>query len=107
MFETERVGMKHLARGGVVRLGAESNVLSATVGSVARQRETEVLEVHADLMSAAGMKDDLNEGGGAESFEDAKTGARFATFAGISNGHGAAMRWMTGDGGLDFTGSFR
>ena len=107
MFETERVGMKHLTQGGVIRLGAESNVLSATVGSVARQRETEVLEVHTNLVSAAGVKDDLNEGGGAESFEDAETGARFATFAGIGNGHGAAMGWVTGDCGLDFTGSFR
>src|SRR5687768_4636189 len=107
MFEAERIGMKHLARGGVVRLRAKPNVLAPAVGAIASQRKTKMLKVNADLVSASGMEDDLDERGGAKSFKHAKAGACFAAFARFGYGHGAAMGGMSGDGGLDFTGSFR
>src|SRR5687768_18464764 len=59
MFEAERIGMKHLARGGVVRLRAKPNVLAPAGGAIARKRETKALKVHADLASAAGVDDEL------------------------------------------------
>ena len=98
--------MEHLARGGVICLGATANVMAAAVGAIACERETEMLEVNANLVGAAGVEHDLDKGGGAEAFEHAETGACFATFAGIGDGHGAAMGWMARDRGLDFTGSF-
>ena len=106
MFERERVGVKHLARRGVIRLRAQANVLATAVNAIAREWKTEMLEMHANLMRAASVKDDLHKCRSAQPFENAKAGAGFAAFARFGDGHRAAMRRMPCDCSLNFAGGF-
>jgi hypothetical protein len=85
--------MQHLPRRVVICLGAEARILFAAVHFVARQRKAEVLEMHADLVGAPGVKNHLHECGAMEALEEAETGARLASAARF--GSRAMAAWIS------------
>ena len=68
----------HLARGGVAGGLGESAGGAATVDGIAHHGAAEVLEVHADLVRAAGVQCGFDQRGVIEFFQHAKICVRFA-----------------------------
>ena len=75
--------------------------LAWTIGGIARNWKSEMLEVNADLMCSPCEELRLDERGLVEAFDDAITGVRRAAVALISHGHALAVRGVSCDGCAD------
>lgn len=95
--------MQHLPWRSVIGLRPQANILTPAVHFISSQRKSEVLKVHANLVGSAGVQNDLNESCGPQSLQNTVTGPGLPPFACFCHGHGSAMRWVPGDGCLDFT----
>ena len=87
------------ARGGVAGELGEFLVLIDAIGLIAEDWMAEVLEMHTDLVGAAGVDLRLDVRGVGESFEDAEAGVGGAAFAVGMDGHALAVDGMAGDAG--------
>ena len=100
MNEGQGVGVQHLARGGVAGQISQTLVLAVAVSEIADQWVAEKLKMHADLVSAARVKENFGVSRAAKPFEHAITGASFASGFFI-HGHSFAVRGMPANGGSD------
>ncbi len=103
--EDEAKGVEHLARGAIAGEFFEALAGAASVGVIADEGVTDVLEVDADLVGAAGMEVGLDEGGVVEALKDAVGGPGVTAFA-DAGGHAFAVGGVAGDGGADVAAEF-
>ena len=102
MDEGQSECVQHLAWGAVAGQLLEALVLTVAVSRIADERVTKELEVHANLMRAAGVQQDFGEGGALEPLQDAVAGARRPPDI-IVDRHPLAVRRMTGYCGPNFS----
>ena len=96
--------VQHHARRGVVGQFLDADVLLRAVGFVAHERMADELEMHADLVRAAGVDLRRHQGRRVKPFNDLVAGVRRATDAVVAHGHAFAVRGMPRDGRADFAG---
>ena len=101
MGERQLKRVQHLARRLITSQLLQAQVLAVAIGGVAHDREAQELEVHPELMGAAGVQQRFDQGGASQPFHHAVTGPRGPAGV-VVHSHPLSMRRMPGDGGANF-----
>src|ERR1035441_8184284 len=101
MDESQPAGMQHLPGCGVAGQLRHALVLPVAVGRVAHERKAEELEVHPDLVGAAGVQDRLDKRRPLQPLQHAIVRPRLASDV-VVHGHALAVGGMPGDARSDF-----
>jgi hypothetical protein len=102
MDEGQAKGVQHLTRGAIPGQFAQGAIVTDAVRRITHDGKSQVLEVDPNLMSAARVEYDFDEGRAAEPIKDMVTGSRLAANV-LADGHALAVRGMAGDRGGDFS----
>src|SRR5438105_15944370 len=102
MDESQPKGVQHLPGGRIACQVLQSLVLALSVSRVTRQRETQELEVHPDLVSAASVKQRFDERRAIQAVPHLVSSSGFAAFLAIHR-HPFPMRRMPRDCSADFS----
>lgn len=103
MFEAEDVCVKHLSLGFVAGEFPEVLVLTLGVDFVAGEREADVFEMDADLVSASGVKSDFDQSGFTEILDHLVGRAGIFASAVAGDDHAHAVIGVAGYGRIDLT----
>ena len=104
MDEGQFLGMEKLTCRLIASQVPQFDILTRAVGVVADNGVADMMEMHADLVGASGIKIGFDESGVFESFQHAETSPGFASF--VRHGHFLPLRFVTSNRAMDFAGVF-